>query len=342
MSQKPHITQKDLARLAGLSQQTVNRALAFHPDVCAKTQREVMRLAEEHGYRPNAAAQAMRSGRHGCILLLMSTDRGKSFLPVGLLDGIHDELAAHDQRLMIANLDDDAFSSASILPAVLRRCVADGVILNYTHSIPPRLEDVLRTLHLPVVWINVKREANAVYPDDFASGLAATRRLLALGHQRIAFVNTMSEKHYSAIDRRGGYEAAMREAGLPTDCLLVQDRFPEAAERREILRGFLRRDRRPTAIVTSRPHDALTLRFLALEMGLRLPDDLSLITISEGVEDRDGTALSAMLVAERDVGRSAVSLLMRGNGGQSGPLPAISVPPIPFAGESIGPCVRRD
>lgn len=337
MDKTPKITQKDLARLAGLSQQTVNRALAFHPDVCATTRQEVLRLAEEHGYRPNAAAQAMRSGRHGCILLLMSTDRGKSFLPIGLLDGIHDELAAHDQRLMVANLDDDAFSSASILPAVLRRWMADGVIINYTHSIPPRLEDVLRTLHLPVVWINVKRDENAVYPDDYASGLAATRRLLALGHRRIAFVNTMSEKHYSAIDRRGGYEEAMREAGLPTDCLLVPDRFPEAAERREILRGFLRRDRRPTAIVTSRPHDALTLRFLALEMGLRLPDDLSLITISEGVEDRDGTALSAMMVAEREVGRTAASLLMRE---QSGPLPAISVPPIPFAGDSVAPCIQ--
>ncbi|MBN8525041.1 MAG: LacI family DNA-binding transcriptional regulator [Planctomycetes bacterium] len=336
MTKQSQITQKDLARLAGLSQQTVNRALACHPDVCEKTQREVQRLAQEHGYRPNAAAQAMRSGRHGCVLLLMSTDRGKSFLPNGLLDGIHDELAAHDQRLMIANLDDETFGSASILPAVLRRWTADGIIINYTHSIPPRLEELLGTLQLPVVWINVKRDANAVYPDDRSSGAQATRRLLELGHRRIAFVNTMSEKHYSTIDRRGGYEDAMREAGLPADCLLVPDRFPEASERREILRAFLRREPRPSAIVTARPHDALTVRLLALEMGLRLPADLSLMTISEAVEDRDGTALSAMLVPEREVGRTAVSLLLRG-GDPSAALPAVSVPPIPFDGESVCP-----
>lgn len=336
MSNSAPITQKELARLAGLSQQTVNRALAGHPDVCEKTRLEVVRLAEQHGYRPNAAAQAMRSGRHGCVLLLMSTDRGKSFLPMELLDGIHEGLAAHDQRLMLANLDDEALGSEAILPASLRRWMADGVIINYTHDIPSRLEEIIRASRLPAVWINVKRDVDAVYPDDHVGGLVATRRLLELGHRRIAFVNTMSELHYSARDRRAGYEAAMRGAGLPPDCLVLPDRFPTAAERRAILRGWLDRPQLPTAIVTARPHDALTLRSLALESGLRLPQQLSLITIAESAEDRDGTELSTMRLPERAVGLAAVAMLMRRTGTDA-PQPAQSIAPTAIAGESLAP-----
>lgn len=332
----PQITQKELARLAGVSQQTVNRALAQHPDVSLKTREEIARLAAEHGYRPNSAAQAMRSGRYGCVLLLMSTDRGKSYLPVELLDGIHDGLAAHDQRLMVANLDDESLNSDAILPAVLRRWMADGVIINYTHSIPPRLEELIRTSALPAVWVNVKRSCDAVYPDDHGFGQAATRRLIGCGHRRIAFVNTMGELHYSSLDRRLGYEAAMREAGLATELAVIPDRYPPAAERRAWLAAYLRRGPPPSAIVAANVHDALALRILALELGLRIPRQLSLVTCADKAEDRDGTALSGLLLPEYALGRAAVALLQRQTA-DPGAQPSTAVPMIPFDGETVAP-----
>lgn len=333
---KSQITQKELARLAGVSQQTVNRALAQHPDVSLKTQAEIARLAALHGYRPNSAAQAMRSGRFGCVLLLMSTDRGKSYLPVELLDGIHDGLAEHDQRLMVANLDDQTLSSDAILPAVLRRWMADGVIINYTHSIPPRLEELIRASRLPAVWVNVKRERDAVYPDDLGFGQAATRRLLDCGHRRIAFVNTLGELHYSSFDRRLGYEAAMRAAGLEPELAVIPDRYPPAAERRAWLAGYLRCGPLPSAMVFANVQDALAVRVLALELGMRVPRDLSLSTCAEKAEDRDGTALSGLLLPEHALGRAAVALLQR-QAAEGPGLPAVAVPMIPFAGETIAP-----
>ncbi len=334
------ITQKELARLAGVSQQTVNRALAQHPDVSPKTRREISRLAEKYGYRPNSAAQAMRTGRYDCVLLLMSTNRGKSYLPVELLDGIHDGLAAHDQRLMVANLDDEALNSDTILPSVLRRWLADGVIINYTHFLPPRLGTLIETYRLPAVWVNVKHATDSVCPDDWGGGLAATQRLITLGHKRIMFVNTMSEGHYSAIDRRLGYEQAMHDAGLEPAWLLVKDRYPGAAERRELLRPLFAQSPLPTAIVTNRPEDALTIKILALMRGLRIPEQLSLISFAEGVEDRDGLALSVMLLPEREMGQAAVDLLRRKIAADSAAQPSLLVPLQAFAGETLAPCPK--
>ena len=77
--------------------------------------------------------------------------------------------------------------------------------------------DRLRALQTPAIFINVKQEFDAVHPDDLRGGEIATEHLLQLGHTRIAYARAAVnlKEHYSEIDRRLGYEAAMQSAGLP-------------------------------------------------------------------------------------------------------------------------------
>lgn len=163
------ITLKEIAQHCDVTVQTVSCILNRKGTGMynKQTVEKVVTVAKSLGYRPNSAAQATRRGRHDCIMLLMSSIKGKRYLPADLLDGIHDELAAKGQRLVLGYFDDEALESHELFPEVLRRWMSDGLIINYAHFIPPLLRDLIDQYDIPAIWVNVKQKEDAVYPDDY-------------------------------------------------------------------------------------------------------------------------------------------------------------------------------
>lgn len=338
------ITLRDVAEHVGVDRSTVSRVLsnkAAEGKISAAMAARIMDAARSLNYIPNTSARAIKVGRFGCAALLMSTVSGRSYLPSRLLDGIHDELAAADMHLTVAKVPDEKLHSPDYVPKILRSLTADGLLINYTNHLPAELVDMVDRGAFPAVWINTRREANAVYPQNFEAGRQATERLLAAGHTRIAYVDMcvgreeLGAEHFSVTDRLEGYVHAMRAAGLRP----WEIRPPRACDRFEKERAYaseiLNRPDRPTAIVGYFAIFIPSLLRAAGELGIRVPTDLSIVTFAPG-DGEQRLTVSAMLEPHYRMGRDAVAMLRSRIGDPGGSVPSRR---LAFHWQDAGTCV---
>jgi DNA-binding LacI/PurR family transcriptional regulator len=218
--------------------------------------------------------------------------------------------------------------------------MVDGLLINYTHGIPAHMQDAIESAALPVVWVNVKRPNDCVYPHDFDAGGRAVRFLIERGHRRIAFADFVHGPenefvpHYSALDRRDGYVAAVRRAGLE-ERLLGGRRQLEGPEATHLATAALRDPAGPTAVVCQSPRDASLLHLAATAVGIEVPGGLSLITFG-GERLAASTLEWTRLVEPREaVGRAAAEMLLERIDRPKKACPARTVAYELIAGESV-------
>jgi LacI family transcriptional regulator len=141
--------------------------------------------------------------------------------------------------------------------------------------------------------------------------------LLGLGHTRIAYEDfifhserAVEMRHYSVTDRYEGYAAAMKTAGLQPRRLSTE----RVDERHHVavIKAALQNAERPTAILTYYPHGtALSVLFAAQSCGLRVPEDLSLMTFHETANYFNDICITTMQIPERRMGQAAVEKLLQ-------------------------------
>jgi LacI family transcriptional regulator len=308
------VTVKDVAARCGLSVTTVIEALGRKADAYRPETRErVVEAARELGYRPNSSAQAVRSGRFGCVALLQSTDPGRSYFPTALLDGIDGELARRNMHLTFSRMPDEKLTNGGHVPKLLRQWTADGLLVNYHIRAPRRMRELITRSAVPSVWINLKENTDCVHPDDFGAGRMATEHLIGLGHRRIAYVDFSHEasepaEHYSADDRRAGCIEAARRAGIePLTCV----RRVPGDERDEFAKALLSASDRATAVVTYSSVTARRFHHVATGvLRMKVPEDLSIVSFSDGAIATDsGVPITTLRLPWTEVGRAAVGML---------------------------------
>jgi LacI family transcriptional regulator len=356
---KSHVTAADIALHLGLGKSTVAHVLNGRAErlrIRPETRRRVEEAAREMGYRPNVSARAMRTGRFGAAALIQPLSG--VYLPVELLIGLADALRAHDMHLSVAEAPNEVLHDEGYLPKVVRELAADGLLINMIADASTAFIKAVEAHHIPSIWINSEREADCVHPDDFMGGRIATEHLLGLGHRRIAFVQEgpprqiplfkeeapaeSGGQHYSVRDRRHGYEQAMHAAGLTPQAVALSGRpwsYDETLDDRRIpdAVAFLSGPERPTAIVAYESSPALPLLYAALSLGLRVPEDLSLVMFHGGLEQNVGIPITTVDTNISRVGREAVRMLLQKIAHPDEPLPRTAVPPRFFAGTTCGP-----
>jgi len=314
MSRTSPITQSAIAELAGVTRLTVRRALQGQPGVGPQTAQRIRNLAREHGYLPNAAANATRTGRFHAVGLVIGSVTPR-YLPAELVHGVEKPLVAAGYQLLFASLSDRAMTRDRLTPRMLQQLMVDGLLLHYTHDFPSRLPDLVQHNRVPTIWINTKLEHDCVYLDDRAAAYRATRTLLEHGHRRIGYVNCDRRGHYSETDRLGGYQQAMREAGLePVTRVLAYPPHdqPGADDRYARARAWLDGPDRPTAVLAySGSNHAGPIAAAALSLGLAIPRDLSLVSFDRVEFSPVGIPLSCVSTSMEPAGRVAVQLLQR-------------------------------
>ncbi|MDA3959786.1 MAG: LacI family DNA-binding transcriptional regulator [Planctomycetota bacterium] len=310
MSQR--VTQSDIARHLAIGQKTVSRALGAPGYIAPDTRERVLAAAGELGYRRHSSAAAMRTGCFRNVILLQGKNTAASTLPQGVLHGICDRLAEDDIALTVARYDDEALATDGFLPRALREVSADGLLIKYDINVPAALSEHLERHHLPAVWINSKHESNAVYPDDFGAGQAATQWLLAQGHRHIAYLDAGYAHnpvfHYSRDDRLAGYRAAMHTAGLATREHLTISRS-DASEVAEHVARAIEHDR-PTALLTYGGGEAaMAVRACALRNWV-VGQDVAILSVgSERVFA--GLSVTSMVCSDELLGHRSADLLIR-------------------------------
>jgi LacI family transcriptional regulator len=325
------VTIKDLARACGVSRQAVSNALRGDGRLGQETRHRIQRTAQQLGYRPNSIARTMRTGRFGNVALLTGTEARYHRFPRGLWEGVHDELAAHDQQFTMARVPENCLSTPDYLPKVFREWSVDGVLVNYTHNVSSVFTDAIKTHQIPAVWLNSQLTTDCVNPDDFDAGRMATDHLISLGHRRITYLNlSLHTGHHSEAHRQAGYEAAMRSAGLApsTPDLSESERAVVAptGERLALAHQFVKQSGRPTAVVTYSSWSGEPLLVAALAAGLRVPEDLAIVTIEDFPVESVGLPMTTVLLNVADMGRTAVRMVLRKIEDGHGPEKTILVP----------------
>lgn len=338
------VTLREIAAECGVSKVTVSRVLSQRGGRhSAKTRRAILEAAKRLGYMPNASARAVSTGRFGSVALVLSTKSGHSHLPAPMLDGAELALEKHDYHLTVAKLPDETLGSDGHVPKFLRQWMADGLLINYTHDIPARIFALIRKHQIPAVWVNSPQAADCVYQDNLNGARAAARRLIDLGHRRIAYLDLhwgsaeVDHVHYSVLDRQRGYEQAMAAAGLAPRVVRPLTRVG-IDDRPGFIRKLLSGKDAPTAFVCYWLDMAIPAMLAAKSLGLALPHDLSISTFaSEGLLANCGVNFSAMLDTEFEMGERAVEALMRKIQDPKLRLPPIALMPREFPGTTVAP-----
>lgn len=320
------VTQTELARRLGVSQGAVNRALSGHGGISEALARQIRDLADSLGYRPNFGARAMRDGRVNIIALIVSGLGHGGHTPSLLIGGIEHELVCGGNKLHVTDLPGGPMEHDLDLPKLMKELVADGLIINYVRNRKraAELTDLADHYRLPIVWTNDKKEFDAVYPDDFAAGQAAAENLLALGHRRIAFFRLDAEQHFSTTDRYQGYARVLQSAGL-SPRLMALDPSMSLSEHIQTTGRNLAADDRPTALIAYEMRETNVALFAAMQQGLKVPQDLSIIAFSDFAAEAVGLPIRTIQTPFSEVGRQAVRMLARkiADGGSAQPSMAI-------------------
>jgi LacI family transcriptional regulator len=303
---------QDVARAAQVSQTTVsfvlnNRAGANIP---AETRERIWAAVAALGYRPNAMARSLRQGTSS--LLGFVTDEIATTPFAGLIvRGAQDVAWAHRRILTLVNTDHQSALEQEALGALVQHQVDAIILAAMSHKAitpPPMLAG------FPLVLVNAFSPAGgvaAVVPDEVRGGREATEHLLAHGHTRIGLIDNL-DTSVAAPLRVHGYEQALRAAGLRPDPSLVThlNGWQEAGH--DGAMQLLRRPDPPTALFCLNDRAAMGALAAAQALGLRVPEDLSLIGFDnqEVIAAHLRPALTTMQLPHYEMGRWGANALL--------------------------------
>nr|WP_175440784.1 LacI family DNA-binding transcriptional regulator [Micromonospora yangpuensis] len=263
---------RDVARLAGVSHQTVSRVLNGHPHVREQTRVRVQAAIAELHYRPNRAARALVTGRSQVMGVVAQNTT--LYGPASLLSAF--ELVAAEAGFAVSvgsvrNLD--RTSIAQVVERHLAHRVAGIVVIAPVESAGEALEVLPTGIPLVTVDGDPRRPVPLVTVDQVEGARLATQHLLDAGHQTVWHVSGPAD-WFDSAGRIAGWRQALRAAGAEVPPLIQADWSAESGYR---CGQLLARMPAVTAIFTANDHLALGVLRALHEHGRRVPDDVSVV-----------------------------------------------------------------
>ena len=328
----------DIAQLANVSTSAVSLALNDRPGVSAETRERILRIANDAGWFPNAAARALvgaRTGIVGLVLTRRPRDIGTEPFYMSFIAGLESTLSTTATGLLLQFADDEAAELDMYRRWLAERRV-DGLVLVDLRVNDARLA-ALQELGGRFVVVGDPRYAPglpAIWSDDGQAVADAVRRLTELGHRRIGRVSERTTMAHTAI-RNTAFVTTCGELGLPTPVL--RETEPSAEGSRAATAEMLRAPKRPTAIFYDNNIMAVAGLGVAHEMGLRVPDDVSLIAYDDSLLcESTHPSLSAISHDVHGYGERAGMLLLEVIAGEAAEARLDAVPTL-VERQSTGP-----
>jgi LacI family transcriptional regulator len=281
------VTSHDIARVAGVSQPTVSRALRGDPRVAAQTTKVIEEAAARLGYRPHAAARSLITSRSSTAGIVVS-DLGNPFY-TGLVEALHERLERLGYRAILFNEATGGAGSGEVIAmmesgvidgALVATVTADGESMALLSSAPGPVVLVVRELP---GW-----EGDAVVADNRAGAGFAARFLHRLGHRLIATIDGPADTS-TATQRAEGFEAALAAEGGAVEPRLRREAPFTFEGGRAACAELLALEPPPTAIFCGNDLVALGALDMARKLGVPVPDRLSIV----GFDDIDLAAWSS-------------------------------------------------
>ncbi|MFD7733986.1 LacI family DNA-binding transcriptional regulator [Kitasatospora phosalacinea] len=326
----------DVAKLAGVSHQTVSRVLNDAPHVRPGTRERVLAAIRELDYRPNSAARALVTRRSQTlgVVSFESTLYG----PASMLDGI--ERAARSAGYFVSVASLRSLDTRSVQEAVdrLRDQGVEGIVVVAPQtSAVSAVAKVSSSVPVVAVGSGTRSSIPTVTVDNRSGAEAATRQLLDLGHRTVHHLAGPAG-WLESQDRQEGWRRALETAGAPAPAVAVGDWSArsgyEAGQRIARLADV-------TAVFCANDHMALGLLRALHETGRPVPDDISVV----GFDDIPEAAyfIPPLTTVRQDfgeLGRRALELLVAELGGTDHPITRVQIAPETVLRRSAAP-VRR-
>jgi DNA-binding LacI/PurR family transcriptional regulator len=262
----------DVARLAGVSHQTVSRVMNGHPNVTPQTRVRVLSAIAELGYRPNRAAKALVTGRSQVVGIVAQNT--VLYGPVSILCAV--ERAVADAGYAVGVVSVPVLDRTSIAEAVgrlLDQRVGGIVVIAPVASANDALDELPSDLPVVAIDGDRRRPMPLVTVDQQMGARLATRHLLDAGHETVWHV-AGPEEWFDAADRLAGWREALTEAGAEVPPVIAGDWSLAAGYRAG---QMLARIPDARAVFAANDHLAIGILKALRESGRVVPDDVSIV-----------------------------------------------------------------
>lgn len=312
MKQRPNkkASIRELALELGVSTATVSRALNNNPSVSEETRTRVLELADQAGYMPRVGQRF----RNVVGLVYPSNPVTPEFgsFESALLTGVMKGLDADRYDLALIDIQRDRAKSESYTQFFRRKGVR-GVIIRPV-SPEPTIADAIADEGFPCVMVADRSDhpnIGFICSDSGRDSFRAVDHLVHLGHQRIALVchAVLDSDHR---DRVEGYRRALAEHGIERD-ESIELFLPASMEGgAQAIDRLLSHENPPTAIFITNPVPTVGALHRCLELGIRVPDDLSIVGFDDSdVRSRTFPKFSAVCQNAEQFGYDAARWLTR-------------------------------
>jgi len=275
------VTLRDIANRLSLSMPTVSRALADHPDISSATKDRVREVAQALNYIPNYRARYLRA-KHSRLIALILPEMNMFFVP-SMIAGINRVVQRNDYSLIVFQSDNSIVQERRLVE-YCTHLSADGVLLVLSSETADLAHlNILHDCGIPVVLLDRTIETtkySTVTIDDHGAGREAAIYLIERGHTRSVGIFGDQRQRISS-QRLKGFRRGYTDKRIPVaDSQIL--RVTILSELEEQLESAFAAHPDVTAVFAMTDELLVHTHYLLMRRGMRIPDDVSLLAISDG------------------------------------------------------------
>ena len=315
---RPRATIRDVAALAGVGLKTVSRVINGEPGVSPELTARVRDAADRLDFRPNLGARSLRrSGGKTATIGLLLEDVSNPF-SAAIHRAIENVARSRGVAVFSASVDEDPERERALVSAFVARRV-DGLVMVPAGRDQSYLLNEVRA-GLSLVFVDrapAYLDGDVVLAANQSGAGDAIRHLVGLGHRRIAYLGDLLTIS-TARERHAGYEAALREAGIPIDPEIVRHDLHDSDLADAAAADLLRRPEPPTAIFASQ--NLVTIGAVRALRSAGRQHDVALVGFDEvPLADLLEPGLTVVAQDVLEIGRLAAEQLFRRLDGDRSP-----------------------
>ncbi len=327
----------DVAKRAAVSTATVSHVINKTRKVNQETIARVEQAIKELQYQPNEQARGLKTGQSHMIGVFNYYSVDDYFSEV--LRSLEAEASSAGYNVLLRHTEPESEDQALAVQNWINQNV-DGFIFN-SPMITPEFQEQVNKLNCPCVLLHIKNpdcKCDVIRVNDEEISKTAVQYLIDLGHQRIACIAGITYEFHTASDRKQGYEKALQMVSIPvrneyfiTTDYSIQEGYDSFIE-------LMKLPERPTAIFTYSDQLALGALRAAADLGLSVPQDVSIMGFDDIKMASFCTPRLTTLFQDKDItGKMAIRQILKHIQNPELPPEIIEVPSRLIIRESTGP-----
>lgn len=318
MTYTKNLTQRDVAKVAGVSDMTVSRVLRGRGVVSRRTREHILKVVEELGYVQNRLAGSLTESRANQVAVIIPSLVNNIFSQVTA--GIAEELEKAGYNPVIGISDYDVNREENLVISMMSWRPAGFIVTDFVHS--ERTRNILRNTTIPVVEL-MEIEGD---PIDMCIGINHAEcavilvdHLLAKGYRRFGYLG-WNNTDYAAATRYEVIKHRLEEKGISIVAPEAFNRSPDFAAGKSAMKNLLQTNPEIEATIFSNDTAACGGMIHCLEQGLKVPDQMAIAGFSGlALGQEMPKKLTTIYMDRHEIGRRAARAILNRLAGQTLP-----------------------